>query len=565
MSDIGSLRAELARQERINAELRSDLWELESGVSSAHSRLNEFQNKTNNTLSGSTQRMISSHNRIVEAYEIQGEIDHLYERFKQVELANKKIRACNNKKYYEFANYRTVRKLVQGIMDNMDMNMVSDEVIYKSVEKQHLQTPDYWLTCVLISIMAWKNDDRELAERAMARAISLDKKDSAIFYMLFHLRLGREETALKWFYLYQECDLKGSDEQTFLLLFSLMTKTLDDFVDDHTKYEIYSFINKVIAMSARSAGFSEEEIIRQIENYLIAMKDTDNLQLNLLKRCMDDYGEIAETVILAENNKTILQFLMDVRSVTEIERNAYISKFIDDVIAKPNQTEQEVYDEIEYNECIIRCDGYVDKAKEMYLKEQERRKKELNLIKEMVRRVYESSGEEVNGQVKKNMFVLTGGLQRKAISRYAEDYRSRVTDVHPVSLGEYRTTADFRDQAGEQRKIEEYYETQKAEQLAEVKDWPAFVGFALAVACAAGAAFVSLMLLAGTALGLIFGFVRLLMNSRQRKQIASDCAVNISSKTDLLDRLFAEYEQLKTIFYEYDAYQEQIAAELGKF
>ena len=120
-------------------------------------------------------------------------------------------------------------------MDNMDLQMVSDDIIYKSIEKQHLQIPDYWLTCVLISVMAWKNDDRELADHAMARALELEKKDAAIFYMLFNIRIGREEAALKWFDVYQECELKGSDEKTFLLLFSLLNKTIDEQVEDHTK------------------------------------------------------------------------------------------------------------------------------------------------------------------------------------------------------------------------------------------------------------------------------------------------------------------------------------------
>ena len=121
-----------------------------------------------------------------------------------------------------------------------------DQTITRSVEVQHLQTPDYWLTCVLISVMAWRNDDKELADRAMDRAIKLDKKNSAIFYMLFNLRMGREEAALKWFYTYQECDLKGSDQRTFLMLFSLVSKTLVDTVDERTKDEVFTFIKKVV-------------------------------------------------------------------------------------------------------------------------------------------------------------------------------------------------------------------------------------------------------------------------------------------------------------------------------
>ena len=198
MSSIASLQAEVSRLERINQELRAQLREIYNGVSSADQSLTNFRNGMCATLENSTQRIQSSHQRIIDSIEIQAEIDRMYVRFKQMELANKKIRACNNKKYYEFANYRTVRKIVRSLLDNLRVQMVSDDVIYKSVERQHLQTPDYWLTCVMLSIIAWQQDDKPLADRAMERAIRLDKKSSAVFYMLFHLNsaIHREDTAL---------------------------------------------------------------------------------------------------------------------------------------------------------------------------------------------------------------------------------------------------------------------------------------------------------------------------------------------------------------------------------
>lgn len=565
MSDIAYLRAELSRQQSINNELRSELWELASGVASAQSEMSSFRNHVTGTLNDSAQRIDNSHSRIIQAYEIQGEIDKMYVCFKQMELANKKIRECNNKKYYEFGNYRTVRKLVQGIMDNLNVQMVSDEVIYKSIEKQHLQTPDYWLTCVLISIMAWKNDDRSLADQAMAKALELEKKDSAIFYMLFNLRMGREEAALKWFRVYQECDLTGSDEKTFLMLFSLLNKTIDELVDNQTKYEIYNFINKVIALNARSEGFSEADLLYQIQGYLTAMKQSDQMELNLLKKCCDDYMRIADIVCLAENNKQILQFILDVGNVSEMERNEYISKFIDAEIAKPNSVELAVYNEIEYNELIIRCDGDVEKAKEIYQKEQERRKKDLNLIKEMIQWVYQPGNEEVNKQSRKNMFLLTGGIQKKAIIQYALDYRSRVTDKHPITLGEYKSTADFNNLEGEKRKVESYYEEEKTQRLAQLKSWPAFVGFGLGVAAAAGAVFTQMWaLFVVTVIGLGFGAFKLVSNNKQRKQIANDCQLNIHGKCELLGKLFAEYRQMKQIFAEYDSYQDRIMTALDQ-
>ncbi len=564
MSSVAALRAELSRQQRINSELRSELYELAAGVSNAQSEMSNFRNHVTGTLNSSAQRIDNSHSRILKAYEIQGEIDKMYVCFKQMELANKKIRECNNKKYYEFGNYRTVRKLVQGIMDNLNVQMVSDDIIYKSIEKQHLQTPDYWLTCVLISIMAWKNDDKELADQAMAKALELEKKEASIFYMLFNIRMGREEAALKWFRVYQECDLTGSDERTFLMLFSLLNKTIDEMVDNQTKYEIYNFINKVIALNAQAEGFSEEVILGQIKGYLTAMKHSDMLELNLLKKCCNDYMRIAETVCLAENNKQILQFILDVGNVSEMERNEYVSKFIESEIEKPNSAEKAVYDEIEYNELVIRCDGNVEKAKEIWQKEQERRVKELNLIKEMIQWVYQPTTEEVNAQTRKNMFLLTGGIQKKAINQYAEDYRSRVTDIHPITLGEYQSQADFNNLSGEKQKVEVYYENEKAQRLSELKDWTAYIGFGAGVIAAVVAIVMQMwFLFAGTAIGIGFGVIKLISNNKQRKQIAADCQLNIHGKQELLGKLFDEYQEMKRIFAEYDSYQDRIVDALN--
>ena len=180
---IASLEAELSRQQSINYELRSELNTIASGVNRAYERLENERSKIANALDHSNNMLEQSKSKMAMALETQYEIESLYVRFKAMELANKQIRACNNKKYYEFGNYRTVRKIVQGLMDNLDMNLVSEQIIYKTVEKEHLKTPDYWLTCVLLSVMAWQTDDKYLADRAMAIALQLDKKDSEKFAM----------------------------------------------------------------------------------------------------------------------------------------------------------------------------------------------------------------------------------------------------------------------------------------------------------------------------------------------------------------------------------------------
>lgn len=563
-SELNALERKLSQAQQINRELRGELSTITNGVSNANKELSDYNSKIRNTLDNCNGTMNSSHQRVVDAIALQGEIEVLYTRFKHVELANKKIRECNNKKYYDFANYRTVRKIVQGIMDNLDVQMVSDKTITKSVEVQHLQTPDYWLTCVLISVMAWRNNDKELADRAMARAINLDKKNSAIFYMLFNLRMGRDEAALKWFYTYQECELKGSDQRTFLMLFSLVSKTLSDSVDENTKNEVFSFIKKVIDANMKASGYDEDEIIARIKHYFNRMQPSDQLQYSMLRKCCGEFDQLTSTMMQAKNNINILEFILKTSNVPEEQKNTFLKGYIDELIASPNQAEKEVYDEIAYNELVIKLEGDVTAAKEQFDAEQTKKANDLNLIAEMIDWIYERESQEVNGQIKLSMFTLTKMLQEKAAESHVEDYRARRKNNYAATLGEYSTTVNFKREDEEYDKIKKFYTEKKDAELATIKAWPAYIGFGVAVAALIGCFFVGFGLLVLTLGGAGYGAFKLLSNKSHVKQCEQKCEEGIKATSETMSKLFAEFKQYNKELDEYDAYYEQIKDAFAK-
>lgn len=564
MSNLYALRAEAARLRSINQQLHAEANELANGTSRANRRLSEFRDHVTNTFSDSNHRIENSHMRAVRAYEIQGEIDRMYTLFKQMELANKRIREANNTIYYDFANYRTVRKIVQGMLDNLELNMVSDQTIYKSVERQHLETPDYWLTCVLISIMAWKSDDRRLADAAMSKALQLDLKSCAIFYMLFNLRLGRESAALKWFDVYQQCELKGSDEDTFLLLFSLISSTMSKEVDDRTKGEITAFIKKVIAMEMDEAGFSEEDMVEKVLHRLCYLMRGDDLEYNLLRRHCLDYEQISDYMCMVKSNEDLLQFFMDIANVSVEERNKYLNQSIESLVSAPNATEKHVYDEIARNENIIRHQGDVETADEEFAAMQAYMEADLDLISAMIDWVY-SNPLDNSGQMQKNMFTLTLPWQRKAVELYAEIYRDSVTDIHPIAMGDYRTDANFADPDGERRKISDYCASVRDSRLARVKNLPAYIAFGVGVAAGIGAIWAGAGLLVVTAAAGIFGGVKLLLNSKQRKQIVRDAQLDEEAKCNLFADILREYGMMMSEYKVYDELHDKILEELDKF
>ena len=534
------------------------------GVSSAHSRLEKFNGKICDTLENSRSKLDDSTGKMESALRTQAEIERLYVRFKAMELANKRIRDCNNRKYYDFANYTKVRKLVQGLMDNLDLNMASDRVIYKSVERQHLQTPDYWLTCALLSIMAWKNDDKPLADRALALAMEMDKKSSCIFYMLFNLRMDREDSALKWFMQYQQCELKGSDQRTFLLLFALISKSINssEELGEEARQEIDHFIHRVVELCIRSEGYSRDAMASRIVEHLAAFVPYDQPNYPTLRKHCRDFGKYTDVLMSAKANLPILAYFREVIHVQPEQRNQFIKNFIDELIAQANDQEQAIYDEIAYNETIIRMEGDVDKAKEIFGKQKIHDEKEMNLIYEMIEWVYGADKEDVNGQSRLNMFTLTKDLQREAIDRRTQSYRSVDRRHAPVELGDYQTEMDFENPQAENAKAEEFYRRKRDERLAQVKNWPAFVGFGVGAAAAVGAFAVSYALLAVTAIGVGYGVIRLISNNSERKaaqqQYESDC--RLANQT--IGALCQEYQAFGQEFSSYDAYVDEIYREL---
>lgn len=565
MSDISRLENELSRQRAINQELHSELNTISYGVNSAYNRLERFNSAICSTLDNSRSHLDESHNLMNASLETQAEIERLYVRFKAMEMANKRIRECNNRKYYDFANYTKVRKLVQGIMDNLDVNMASDRVIYKSVEEQHLKTPDYWLTCALLSIMAWRNDDRDLADRAIKLAMDLDKKSSSIFYMLFNLRLHREDAALKWFREYQQCELKGSDQRTFLVLFALISRCINtsDEVSDEAREEITGFIRRVVDQSVRAKGFRRESMIQQIVSHLAVFTPREQPDYPLLRKYSTEYRKYASVLMEAKANIPILEFFREVLHIQPEERNALIKDYIDELISAANDQEKSVYEEIEYNETIIRMEGDVDKAKEIFGKKKIHNEREMNLIWEMIEWIYGADKEDVNGQSRMNMFVLTQDYQKEAVEARTQRYRAMDRSHSHVEIGSYSTDMDFEAEQAEKSKADAFHAKIRDEELASIKDTGSYISFGVAALSVVGAVMLTPGLLMVTAGAACVGAVMLMFNKTKRKQAELDYHSNCRLTSQVIEELCAEYRLFEEEFASYDAYAEEIIRTLS--
>lgn len=563
-AEVSRLQAELNRIESENNALRNEIASAVNSVNQANSNLTNYNQHIRDTLDNADRSIHNSINRSLQAYEIQGQIDQLYTRYKSVELANKTIRALNNKKYYDFNNFRTIRKIVQGMMDNLDLNMVSDAVIYKSVERQHLLTPDFWLTPVLISIMAWRNDDRALAERAIETAVKLDKKNTAVFFMIFNLRMDRNEAAVKWFLEYQKCELTGEDEHTFLMLFSLISKTLTDRVDDATQRMISDYIHKLILECAQRQGYSEEDMVGFIRSRMMGLLRTETYDFPSLSSYCKGYGNIKRMLDLAHNNYNILEFILKIVNVPVAERNTYLKEYLNELLAKPNAVEIDTYDQIDYNEMIISMGGDVEGAKAAFAEKMARREAEFDIISSIVEWVYDFGNEDINPQMRLNMFTLIKTLQDKSAQSYFDYYRAMYSSNQMVEIQDYSATVDFNSMDKELSAVQEFYRNKEAVELAQVKNIGAIIAFVAAVGCGVGAFFTSLFLLAGTAIGAVIGIGTLISNRFKKKNIHLAINAQKEKVLEIMNKLFREFGEMRELYKECDSISKKITDEIAK-
>lgn len=561
-AELNRLERELSAIQAENNRLRAEISETIGHVNAADNELTQCNNRIVGSLTNAAGSIAMSAQKTLDAYELQGTISGLYEKYKHIELANKKIRALNNKKYYDFNNYRTVRKIVQGMMDNLDLNIIGDATIYKSIEKQHLMTPNYWLTCVLISIMAWRKDDKVLADRAIARAMELDKKNCCVFYMIFNIRMGRDAAAVKWFLEYQKCELKGSDDKTFLMLFSLISKTLADTVDEETYDIVQEFLNNTILACAQREGFNENDVISMICEKMDATRERKTYPYQNLSKYMMDYETIRNMLDMSANNYNILDMVLKIKNVPVAEKNVYLKEYLNELVAKPNADEAETYEQIEYNEAIIKFQGDEAEANSWFETEKIRRESDLDIISSMIGWVYDFSNTDINGQMRLNMFTLLKTMQQKSVNAYVNAYRNMYKKVHPISILDYKTNANFEQENGEMQKVDQYYNGEMEKELGLVKNLGAYIAFGVGAACAVAGIFLHPVLLAGLAVGGIVGGVKLFLNKKQKDSIRLRFHQQAEGVKNTIHKMFAEYGAAMKHMSENDAVSQKIMEEL---
>lgn len=135
-------------------------------------------------------------------------LDQLYDEFtqfvaadikhKQLQFAQTQIIEVRQMIEKDFGHYDEVRRITTGILQATDAAIVRQETMRQATEHLMMLVPGYWLAPAIVALGAWIGDNRSLAEKALAEAISRDDSKTSLFFALICRRAGRSEANAHW-------------------------------------------------------------------------------------------------------------------------------------------------------------------------------------------------------------------------------------------------------------------------------------------------------------------------------------------------------------------------------
>ena len=302
---------------------------------------------------------------------VYNEVEKLANEFREYveiqSLANRKaeakmnLSAIRDKLKDNFGHYDVVRRTATGILQANDLAIVKSSMLSHVTEKQMIETPNYWLTPCLVALAAWINDDKALAERALAEGIRRNDEKTSLFFGLICRRIGRENSSLKWFARYLEAqDEEKLDRKAIIVLDAFASGLLGNDTENFVYQQIQEWMSNLEA----KPGFTE----RQLDNWKNAINSKRvPLKSGLypyLEKYSNTWGNLQDVLEGANLNNDLYEYFKKVFEQKEETKKLKVEldKILDSLVTEFDEEELPLKREEQFEELVVRYNGSESKA-----------------------------------------------------------------------------------------------------------------------------------------------------------------------------------------------------------
>ncbi|MCR4699172.1 MAG: hypothetical protein K5762_07395 [Bacilli bacterium] len=356
------------------------------------------------------------------------DLETKYFLIKNVATAQKNLTDLDDQYHRKYRFYETLRKVTLGYIIGVDNNIISNEKLRVSVEKNQLLNSEYWLAYALSGVMLWINDEKEACDRAINKALELDPVKTNIFYLLVNLRFGRKDAARSWYRIYMnEIDVYDLGEEFQYVLEAYLHHAFGQ--DKEFEQEVGNHFNQLLKEIRASTSSFDDRVKNNVITFANTYPHLTNKTYDAIQENTQHYEEILQIMTRAEVEKEIALYYRMVLEGNDEEiakLSVKIENVLHNLVSAYDDDEYQLIKEMKRNEYIVKARGDLDKAKQTYLNMLEQNKKKLTLGELIFRFAFADIKDKVDTKLR--MFAV-GFMLDPIKEGYKEYHREIVNDA----------------------------------------------------------------------------------------------------------------------------------------
>lgn len=561
---------ELANQinnlRRENAQLQAELNAAISNVRILTSNVGVLENNVHATMSRLSKRVETTAEDVDFFFKALQEMTEQYFVFKNLSTASKMLTKYTDEYNTRFSFYNKLRRITLGYVIGLDNAIISHEALRLEVEKAYIQNTDYWLAYAIMAVMLWAKNEREAANRAMNKAMSMNYYRSCVFFLLINLRFERNIPAKEWYLNYLEkVDMtKLGDEFQYLLQAYLNGLFGHDPAFESLVSENFKRLQE--QAEATTVDFSEK-FVSGAAAYANAYLHRTEESFPTLKEVSGDYDKLIQLLSHAEKHTRLAQMYLELAEEPDElaeEQAQRVENVLYGLINGYDDDEWAVVKEIKYNEAVMDAKGDLRAAKEKYDLVYAHMDEKKALSDLMITWAFSEDPTQTNNTVKRFTISMMKDRMFRGYERFAEQYRKEEPEECAVNIDGCQLLCSETDNETPARKLEEYFSKNRGKQLFEDKQVKIYSGICLVsvlILIFMAFAFSPAMLTIGVLAGVLGGFLL------WRRIV--DVGRNLDEKKRLahvkLQQAIEEIGQWRRLFHEADAHLEDVKDALERY
>lgn len=435
----------------------------------------------------------------------------------------------------KFGNYGVVRNTMVGILQATDAALVRKATISTVSEELMISTPDYWLAPVLVALAAWINNNRDLAERAIAEAVRRDNEHSSLAMALICRRNHRTGTCYEWLARYFSTQNAAKIDMDSMVYIDAYVNGI--FGPDE-KHLCDDYMTRWIGQIQSQTPQFEEKQSQSWAEYFRTYETDGGSKYPALKAVVKEFGYIDKYLGKINAIEKISTGFEGIRNA-EIDSRTLaeqVDSHLMELVNSDDPKERQLREEEEYLLAVKACEGDVTQARRMVnQRRQEKREQTVSIVEQMTR-VARDKSRGVDHH-KKTALRFLGGYINDGFARYRDEETPDFPQEVTLELDGWSGRATTGDEAAALKSdYVSFMEGQKAAELAELqrKTEPKNLKVVAMVCAVAGIVFFFINATLGIALLLAAAacFVTLKGKEKARAKGAEEIAAKYGAKTE---------------------------------